>query len=369
MNHDTWRELIDYGRWAPSPHNIQPWKFRPVDDRTLIVFYDPSRLLPDTDPTGRFTAAGFGILFETLEVAAAARRLDIKVAYATDGSRLGSAATEPPRLDPRRQTLIPFARLTLVPRVRQPERFDRELIKTRSTSRLPYDDKPVAQHVLDDLAAIAESFGHTLEFSSDPEDVSWVVDLNAYTMFADMTDPLARNEVGGWIRYSKRDAMRRKDGLAAYAMGFQSVLMWLFVKCNWLFRLPVVYQITRALYTRSMKGTRTVAWLSGPFDEPNDWDRAGRMLARLWLCMTEHGVYLHPFGSVITNKSSNARMTEHFANESRQWPLWLLVRLGHSDEPPRAQRLSVDDLMLPPLGRPVARRCHDGRQRLGLTEN
>ncbi len=329
----TWMELLEYARWAPSPHNIQAWLFRLESEDRATLMYNPQRLLPGTDPTGRFTAVGFGLLNETLSIAAAPLGLDVVFDYL--GVPLDVNATGPQ----------PYATMTLVKRAR-PESLPRQLILDRRTSRLPYHDVPVSPEVLTELSSVAATFGHVLEFSTDPKQVGWVVRLNADTMFFDMSDPVARNEVGSWIRYSRREADRKADGLAAYAMLFPGLMMKLFVRCNWLFRIPGIYYLVRALYERTMRGTRTVAWLSGDFDTPESWHRAGRMLGRLWLTMTRHGVYLHPFGSVITNKTSHARMTDHFANAEREHDLWLLVRLGHSNLPPQAQRLTVEQLLV-----------------------
>lgn len=328
-----WLELLEYARWAPSPHNMQSWRFKPESEDRLTLFYDPERLLPGTDPTGRFCTVGFGIVCEMLNVAAAHHGLEVQTEYLCE------------RLDATKSGVQPFASLTLVPRTR-PEPLHRRLILERRTSRLPYDDVPVAQPVLDELAAIADSYGHKLEFSTEPKEVGWVVRLNAKTMFFDMSEEVARKEVGGWIRYSIAEALRRADGLAAHCMCFPGYLMQLFVKHNWLFRIPGVYELSLSLYTHSMKGTRTVAWISGPFETHEDCDRAGRMLARLWLTMTRAGVYLHPFGSVITNGRAHAEMVEHFANAQRKHDLWMLVRLGHSALPPKAERLTLDQLLV-----------------------
>lgn len=333
MKSKIWEEILAFARWAPSPHNIQSWRFRIESDSRLTVLFVPGRLLPDTDPTGRFCTVGFGILLEMMTIAAAPLGLEVQAEYL--GVPLDAAKVGPQ----------PFITCTLVPRT-QAEPLDRRLILERRTSRLPYDDKPVAPDVLEELRVIAKSYGHELEFSQQAEEVAWVVRLNADTMFYDMSEPLARNEVGGWIRFSMAEAKRRADGLAAYAMHFPGLLMRLFVKQNWLFHLPGVYQLTRAIYIRSMRGTRSVAWISGPFVTQSECDKTGRMLARLWLTMTKHGVYLHPFGSVITNGKAHAQMAEHFNNPNRKDDLWLLLRLGHSDLPPQAQRLTRDQLMV-----------------------
>ena len=70
-----WRELLDDARWAPSPHNIQPWLLRCRDDGTAEVSIPMDRLLPDTDPGGLFTGSGVGCLVQALAVAAGAHRL------------------------------------------------------------------------------------------------------------------------------------------------------------------------------------------------------------------------------------------------------------------------------------------------------
>jgi hypothetical protein len=335
MKFPLWMELLEYGRWAPSPHNMQPWMLRLTSDADAELFYNPQRLLPGTNPTGTFMAVGFGIFLETMDIAAAAHGMRVQVDF--HGVPLDFNATKP----------MPLANLKLVQRAAgDREEFDRQLILDRRTSRLPYDDVPVSDAVLHELREIARRFGHEFEWSKEDEPVSWVVALNAETMFYDMSDEVARNEVGSWMRFSKSDARRRADGLAAYAMHFPGALMWLFVHANYLFRIPGIYGLVRKLYIRSMKGTRTVAWISGPFDTlPQCYD-AGRMMARQWLAMTKHGVYLHPFGSVITNAKAHARMEQRFHNPNRPHPLWLLVRLGHSDLPPQAQRLTVDQLLL-----------------------
>lgn len=330
---EPWFEILQYARMAPSPHNIQSWRFEILSTWKLLLKYDPERLLPGTDPTGRFCTVGFGILCEFISIAAAPLGWDIEIEFLTK------------RLDPGHDRHgCPYAILTLVQR-QSAEPLDRELIMRRRTSRLPYNDEPVPTALLLELQSIAGQFGHYLEYSSEPAQLDWVVRLNAATMFYDMSDPVARREVGGWIRFGEAEARRRKDGLSSVAMGFPAWLMKLFVNDNWLFNLPGIHELAIALYTRSMRGTRTVAWLSGPFDEHDHWFAAGRMMGRLWLTMTREGVYLHPFGSVITNPRAHQAMCEHFADAGRVDDIWLLVRLGKSETPPRAERLGLEKLI------------------------
>jgi hypothetical protein len=328
-----WEALADVARWAPSPHNIQPWRLRALSEDEAELLCLPDRLLPDTDPTGRFTAVGLGIFVETLAIAARANGIDLVAEY--DGRPLTPDAAE----------AIPFARLRLVPVVEH-EELAPELIRERRTSRLPYDGRPVPDAVLRELDGIGDAHGHRVRFSSDPELVRWVLELNREALFFDLTDQRARREVGGWLRFSRREAAEQRDGFSPAALGFPGWLLSVFFHARGVFDLPGLRAAVHRLYDRTMRGTRTVAWIQGPFEEPAHWVLAGRMLARLWLTLTKHGVQLHPFGSIITNEEANERLRRRIEHDPAAGTLWLIMRLGYSAEPPRSHRLETRELLV-----------------------
>lgn len=329
----NWREILEYGRYAPSPHNMQPWLFRVDSEDTVTLLYDPKRLLPGTNPLGSYMQVGFGILNETLSIAAAPLGLDVKATY------------QCAHLDPAAEGPQVLATLKLVKRKKH-EILSRQLIIDRRTSRLEYDGQPVKNELMQELAEIAQSYGHQFEYSHDPKEVKWTLRLNSDAMFSDMSQPISRDEVASWMRFSVQDAKKRKDGLAAYTMNSSGFLMWLFVRFNWFFRLPIIYPIVRSVYEKTMSGTATVAWLTGPFKTQEDWENAGKMMARMWLTMTKHGVYLHPFGSVITNPKAHETMLEHFKDRQSPGDLWMLMRMGHSKTPPQAQRMPLSSMLV-----------------------
>ena len=55
----------------------------------------------------------------------------------------------------------------------------------------------------------------------------------------------------------------------------------------------------------------------------------------LWLEMANHDVYMQPMGSMLTNPRYAAEIARRFDVSD----CWLVLRLGYSDEPPRAPRL------------------------------
>jgi hypothetical protein len=331
----VWAALVDDARWAPSPHNLQSWLVRTRGVSEAELLYDPARALPQTDPLGRFITVGLGVFVESLAITAAARGLALAVAY--DGARIEVDARRP----------APFARLSLAP-ADLDEPLPARLLHERRTSRLPYDGRAVPDRVLEELRTLARSGGHELRWSSDPTLVREILALNEETLFFDMTDATARREIGRWLRFSAAEAARRGDGFSPAALGFPGPLLRLFFRAHRLTELPGVRDAVRSLYRRTMRGTPTVAWLQGPFEQPHDWLAAGRLLQRLWLTLTKHGVQLHPFGSIVTNAGANARAHEllDLLPEAEAGTFWLAVRLGYSGEPPRSHRLETEELLV-----------------------
>lgn len=330
-----WEELAEYARWTPSPHNVQPWQLRVRSEAEADLFYVPERLLPAEDPLGRFLMVALGIFIDNLAVAARARGFDIEPDYA-DVAALDSAAAAPAL----------FARLRLVPAPARDD-FDPELIVARRTSRVAYDGRPVPTPVLAELADICSEYGNTFVSSSDPSLVSWVLALNRDTLFEDMTNAKTRREVGSWLRFSEREARRKRDGFSPSCLGFPGWLLYAFFHYRGFFELPGLRQAVRRLYFRTMRGTSTIAWFVGPFDNPEDWTRSGRLLARLWLTLTREGLHLHPFGSIITNEPAHERLRARLEHDPSQGALWFIMRLGASTEPPRSARLRRDDILIP----------------------
>src|SRR4051812_3262372 len=76
-----WREAAAYARWAPSPHNIQPWLLRIVSPTHAELLYHPDRLLPTLDPTSAFTMMGLTMFAEYLSIAVAPHGLSVQADY------------------------------------------------------------------------------------------------------------------------------------------------------------------------------------------------------------------------------------------------------------------------------------------------
>ena len=70
--------LVERATLAPSPHNVQPWRWR-VGDDTLELAVDPARALPVGDPSGREAVMACGAALLTFRVAAARAHVGVDV--------------------------------------------------------------------------------------------------------------------------------------------------------------------------------------------------------------------------------------------------------------------------------------------------
>ncbi len=198
--------------------------------------------------------------------------------------------------------------------------------------------------VLAAAAAEAARGGYILKFEDDPGTVEEIIGINQRTLFYDLENPHVRREIQGYLRYSEREAARKADGLSARCLALPGPVMRLVMGNYSTWRTPGLGHALRSVYLRSMRGVTQVAELKGPFSGERDYTRAGRTFFRVWLEFTKHDVYLHPFGSVITNPRAHRELVSLVNEREDEDMAWLLFRLGYSRRPPESHRLPLTEL-------------------------
>ncbi len=63
---------------------------------------------------------------------------------------------------------------------------------------------------------------------------------------------------------------------------------------------------------------------------------------RFWLETAKQNLYLHPYGNMVTNK----RAAEWLQKETTVPDIWLIFKIGYSQEPPKSYRRSVEEILL-----------------------
>lgn len=328
-----WTELVDYARWCPTIHNLQPHKIKILSETEAELYYDPSRLLPVGDPNSIFVTIAMGIFIEHLSIVAGSYGASVEI----------SELFEP--ISTSKTTLTLFAKLKLLPILKE-EVLDKELVKKRRTSRIHYDGKPLNQETIDKIKKQSEKFEHEFFSSSDKNMVDFVIDLNQKTLFEDLESNSNRDELNRLFRYNKKEAETKKDGLWSKCMGFPGSLMKSVFIHHERWEKGIRKSVLSSYYKSSFKGTSTICWFGGKFNTTTDWLQAGKILARNWLLFTKEGAYIHPFGSLITNVDAYKKINEKFTQPKENKKIWMIFRAGYSDEPTRSYRLNTEEIII-----------------------
>jgi hypothetical protein len=318
----TWRRIGALARLAPTPHNTQPFRIRPRSDGTADLLLLADRLLCEEDHGNRYVISAFGIFVVALERASRHLGHELQV-------------TPVPALDPLALThasgTVTLGTARIVGTCA--EEPASALFDVRRTSRLPYHDREIAPDVLERLVAIAGRGGHRMTFESRPSVVASTLHLNAAAIIDNLQLDSEREEIRGWYRYGLTPEFG--DGLWQAPMNQPAWELRTAFAAPSLFMLPGFRAFAIHRYLKTQAGTRHVALLSGPFGSFPELLAAGRMLFELWLEMASFGVYMQPFGSMLTNDLYAREVAKRFEVED----CWLIMRVGYSDEPPRAPRL------------------------------
>jgi hypothetical protein len=317
-----WEDIARLARLAPTPHNTQPFRIRPRSPSLADLVLVAERLLPEEDHGNLYVLSSFGIFVAVLERAGRqfGRRIEVTPVASLDPGVLSKASGA---------IVLGEARLTAEIAA---EPCD-VLLDARRTSRLRYHDRDIAPAALAELVDVARRGGHRLLVQSDPAVVRPLLSLNAAAIVDNLQLASEREEIRGWHRIGPTPEFG--DGLWQVPMNQPAWELRAAFAAPWLFALPGLRAFAIRRYLKTQAGTRHVALLCGAFQRWPELIAAGRMLLELWLAMAALGIYMQPFGSMLTNPIYAGRLAEQF----RVNDCWLIMRLGYSDPPPRAPRL------------------------------
>ncbi len=328
-----WIDLLEIAKWCPTIHNLQPQKLKIISEDEAHLYYDPSRLLPHGDPDSIFATVAMGVFIEHMSVTAGKYGYTVNVEKIFDD------------ISVKKEEDTIFAILKLK-KSAQKEPLCSSLIKKRRTSRGRYDGAPVKKTVLEELEKEARFFDNTFHYTQDNELINQLKKVNQEALFEDLENDDIRNELDSLFRYNKVDAALKKDGLWARCMGFAGGLLRSVFKDYQIWTKGISKKILRNTYMSSFIGTTTICWYRGPFNTKSDYIDSGRMFARSWLKLTNFDLYIHPFGSLITNQSAHKKIKKHFYDKNDHQPIWMIYRLGYSKTPARSYRLETDEFLI-----------------------
>ncbi|MFQ3684675.1 Acg family FMN-binding oxidoreductase [Roseiflexus sp.] len=311
------RELIRYATLAANGHNTQPWKFAIRQD-AVEIHPDYSRRLPVVDPENRELWISLGCALENLLVAARATGYSAEVTY-PDGANVIRV-----RLAPDTPQAGPL--------------FD--AIPRRQTTRSVYDGRAVPSADLDRVQSVPLEPGVTLRFLVTPAEMETVLAYVNAGNLQQYADKAFVAELIHWLRFNKREAMTRLDGLYSRCSSNPEAP-------RWLGRMvvggtkPQEQADADAKKLRSSSGAVVVASVT---DDRAAWVRTGQVYERLALQMTALDIK----SALLNQPIEVAALRGQFQSAlglGASLPQ-LLVRFGYASDLPRSLRRPVAQVLI-----------------------
>jgi hypothetical protein len=336
---NAWRDILSVAIHTPSPHNVQPWRIKIVSEVEAELFVDSTRTLPKEDTTGSFIICAMGMFIEAMSILAGQRGLRISHTLLARPDEIASQI-----LEAKIQTLIQFAKLTIDQLDAPPaDIYDEQLFLKRRTSRLNLDKRSPAEDSIAALRRVAEEWNQDFRVTVDPGQIERILELNSAALFEDLNSTEYHDEIIQWFRYTASQSARLRDGLDARCMNTSPLNYWIIANVPQILRLPVTGQILSTVYRRQIGHVPALGSISGAFWKPADSLDVGRFLMRFWLETARQGLYIHPYGNLVTNRRA-ADAVEH---ELSQKDIWFIFKIGYSNEPPKSHRLALEKVLVP----------------------
>jgi len=327
QNLTAWKNILEYARWSPSVHNIQPWQVKIENDGNAKVYCDTTKFLTIADPKAAFSYITMSVFVECIRIAADNENYACSINY---------------HQPVKEKDLQLFADIKLNKASTTPL-FNKELLKQRKTSRIAYSGKCMTNETKEQLQKVCTDFEIQFGHSAEEKKVENILLLNRDTLFNDADNEKYRGEIERWIRTTDEEAHKTKDGLWNYCMGFPGKLMHNFFYKHQRYTSDWKRKIIGRNYLHSMKGTKDIIWFSGSFENFTDWINCGKFLLQFWLTLTKNKLVMHPFGSLITNQNAYAQLPALLSHNNT---LWFVARVGQSDDAPRSLRKDLETILI-----------------------
>jgi hypothetical protein len=332
-----WHSILSTAIHAPSPHNVQPWRVKIIDEENAELYIDSTRTLPKEDITGSFIILTMGIFLESIRLLAEPKGCQLSYELFRQPDWFAPAI-----LAEKEPWLIPFAKLTLTEIEPIPNEYDEALFLKRRTSRLNLQNKAVPNNAVESLKTIARNFNQNFQVTTDNSQIERIMNRNTKAVFEDLNSPEYHDEIVEWFRYSDAESNAKLDGLDYRCMNTPASLFWLSAKTPQTMKVPLLKKALAKIYRSQLGEIPTLGIISGNFWKPSEAIESGKFLMRFWLETAAHNLYIHPYGNLVTNRNA-AESTEKDLGVS---DIWLVFKIGFSTEPPKSHRLPLEKILV-----------------------
>ncbi len=326
---DAAAALFELVNVYPSPHNGQPIQLKRQGESAVTLFFERERGLQATDISYIFSFVSMGVFMRHFELAARAL-----------GHELTYKLALPEERELRGEGLIEFARADIVWDSKPKDPKLLTALQFRQTSRKKYT-AGLPTTVIEEIISSSKARGLSLK-QLDAQQARQAIWLNQRAVFDDMFDEPVRRELNHWLRYNQREKETKRDGLAYDCMELNGPVMKWIVGHPRILRWPGVSGLLKSYYLRTMTDASSVFYLMAPFGNGRAAFEVGLEVMELWIQISRHGFYLHPFGTIMSNQAAHRdflRLAGVEKESREQSYLVFIFRAGRSEPPTPSLRL------------------------------
>ncbi|TVQ65505.1 MAG: hypothetical protein EA360_09355 [Balneolaceae bacterium] len=306
---------------SPSAHNTQPWLFAKQDDDLCIV-PDFSRSLPVADPDQRELFISLGCAAETAMISARF------YGYRPTLQINALSRDCPINISLQKDDLI-----------EKPALFS--YIKVRQTTRNRYAGTAVTHEDITALVKVADA--DRIRFYIGQNEIQPFGSFIAEANDIQMSNPKFVNELIHWVRFSKKEAMQKGDGLYTSCSGLPSFGR---VLGSFVLRNAVTAGSENKRLLNQLKKTAVIALFTTPGNNPENWIKTGMVFQRFALTAASLKLSHSHLNSPCQITEVRDKMRSYLGLKG-EFPQ-LLIRLGFSHKMPDSFRRSVNDVIIKP---------------------
>lgn len=311
--------LVSKAVLAPSGHNTQPWRFKPLPD-AVEIHPDFSRTLPVVDPKNRELFISLGCAAENLCIAA---------------TQLGYCA------DVMTDEISGVIRIALTAKAVSPSSLFAQ-IPRRQTNRSIYNGNIIPEQDLITLQQMPAEVGTNCYFYA--KDSVPFEELTGYILQGNqrqMQNAAFKQELKSWMRYNKKHQDSTRDGLSYAVFGAPDVPRFI---AEIIMSLAINEKSQNRSDRKKTASASHFVLFTVKEQSLSQWVNLGRTLQRFLLKSTELGIVHSYFNQPCEESDLAARMAfdlgltdEHPA---------ILLRLGYGGTQAYSLRRGIGEVIM-----------------------
>jgi len=340
---DLRKTLISYAMLCPNPHNKQPWKVAFQGQDRIMLYVDPTRLLPETDPIHRQIHIGQGTFIESLVIAASHFGVRADVSYFPQGEYDNQS--------------LPFCPVADIKLVKQsdiiPDPLFTQLVHRQST-KTPYTEEKLTTQQLDKLKTVINSSEFSLQFIDSKQDKKAMAGFLVQAMEVEEKERARNMETIAMFRFNNQEFTQYRDGFGLPQNGTSGlkrvIAETFFINRKKAEKDPSSFGQEGVKITADVAyNTQHFALLSSQDNSRTTQLKIGRLYNRINLTASALGVAQHPMSQILQEYQDmlplQGKFKQHFGI-AEQETVQMLFRLGKAAPTMVSPRREVHELLL-----------------------